>query len=85
MIKALQNSLGLEITDPAELKQMANIFYQNMYASQGVQNMDGVLDHVPRKVIEEMNATLCAPYTSNEVKTALFQIFPTKTPGPEFI
>ena len=30
-----------------------------------------------------MNRDLCAPYTHEEVKIALFQMFPTKAPGPD--
>lgn len=48
MIKALQNSMGAIIVDPDELKAMANSFYQALYSSEGVENMDAVLDHVPR-------------------------------------
>lgn len=83
MIKALQNSLGVEITDPAELKVMATTFYESLYASEGVDNMEQVLEHVPQKVTPDMNASLCAPYTNEEVKTALFQMFPTKAPDPD--
>ena len=45
--------------------------------------MEVVLDHVPRKVTTAMNNILHAPYTSAEVKIALFQMFPTKAPGPD--
>ena len=31
-----------------------------------------------------MNEQLCAPYSANEVKCALFQMFPMKTPGPDW-
>lgn len=81
MIKALQNSLGVEISDPAELKVLANDFYKSLYLSERVQNMYAVLNHVPRNVTVEMNSNLCAPYTKEEVKIALFQMFPTKAPG----
>lgn len=30
-----------------------------------------------------MNSALCAPYITEEVKCALFQMFPTKAPGPD--
>lgn len=83
MIKALENSLGILVDDPRELKTMANNFYQNLYSSEGVQGMEGVIDHVPRKVTAAMNADLFAPYMSEEVKKALFQMFPTKAPGPD--
>jgi hypothetical protein len=43
--------------------------------------MEAVLDTVPVKVSPEMNAKLIAPYTEAEVKEALFQMFPTKSPG----
>ena len=45
--------------------------------------MESVLNHVPRKIMPEMSATLCSPYTNEEVKVALFQMFPTKAPGPD--
>ena len=35
------------------------------------------------KVSAEMNDLLVAPYMKEEVKTALFQMFPTKAPGPD--
>jgi hypothetical protein len=43
--------------------------------------MNQVLDHVPRKVSNEMNSILTAPYEASEIKDALFQMFPTKAPG----
>ena len=55
MIKALQNSLGTIVVDPDELKAMANNCYHTLYASEGVQGMEEVLNHVPRRVADEMN------------------------------
>jgi hypothetical protein len=45
--------------------------------------MEAVLDTVPVKVSPEMNAKLIAPYIEAEVKEALFQMFPTNSPGPD--
>lgn len=45
--------------------------------------MSAVLDTVPAKVTHEMNEALNAPYTTKEVKTALFQMGSTKAPGPD--
>jgi hypothetical protein len=42
-----------------------------------------VLDHVPRKVTDEMNRFLCASFDESEVKNALYQMFPTKAPGAD--
>ena len=83
MIKALHNSLGAIVVDPDELKTMVNNFYQTLYTSEEVQGMDAVLTHVPRRVSDEMNTMLNAVYTKEEVKTTLFQMFPTKAPGPD--
>ena len=83
MIKALANSLGTLNEDPEELKRMVTDFYKNLYTSEGVADMDQVLSKVPVKVTPHMNDMLLAPYTNEEVKTALFQMFPTKAPGPD--
>jgi hypothetical protein len=45
--------------------------------------MDAVLNSVPVKVSSEMNEKLLWPFTGAEVKEALFQMFPTKAPGPD--
>ena len=60
---------------------MTNAFYQDLYTFKGVQGLDEVLAHVPCKLTAAMNDILCAPYTKDEVKNALFQMFPTKAPG----
>ena len=41
MIKALANSLGAIIDDPAELKVMVADFYKNLYTSEAVRTWTG--------------------------------------------
>ena len=83
MIKALYNSLGVHTEAPAVLRIMVREFYEALYTSEGVNGVEEVLQHVPQKVTPTMNDMLCAPYTNDEVKHALFQMFRTKAPGPD--
>ena len=43
--------------------------------------MEEVFSHIPSRVDAEMNARLNRPYNKEEVKEALFQMFPTKALG----
>jgi hypothetical protein len=61
---------------------MTKSFYQKLYETDGTSNMDAMLNTVPCKVTDDMNAKLLTIYTEKEVKTARFQMFPTKAPGP---
>jgi hypothetical protein len=72
LIKALTRSDGNLTEDSVEMQHMTSDFYKTLYTSEGVQNMDQVLDHVPQKVNAEMNAMLTAPYDPNEVKNLKF-------------
>jgi hypothetical protein len=45
--------------------------------------MEEVLRTVPTKVTSAMNDRLLKPFGEGEVKEALFQMFPTKVPGPD--
>ena len=62
---------------------MTMSFYKNLYSSEGVSDMELVLDTVPTKITPAMNDQLLAPFERKEVKEALFQMFPTKAPGPD--
>ena len=66
-----------------EMHGMVVDYYSNLFKSEGTSNMGMVLDHVPHKVTDEMNRFLCAPFNESEVKNALFEMFPTKAPGPD--
>ena len=46
-------------------------------------NMEVVLDSVDKRVTVDMNHILLQPYTVVEVKRALFQMHPSKLPGPD--
>jgi hypothetical protein len=65
------------------MRELATSFYGNLFRSEGVHNMDVVLNSIPVKVSSEMNEKLLRPFTGAEVKEALFQMFPTKAPGPD--
>ena len=62
-IKALQKLNG-ELTDNVlEMENMSTSFYQELYTSEGVHNMEHIIDTVPTKVTQAMNDMLNAPYS----------------------
>jgi hypothetical protein len=56
---------------------------RTLYTSEGVSNMEEVISSVPRRVDRAINSKLDAPFTCEEVKMALFEMYPTKAPGPD--
>lgn len=56
-------------------------FYEALYTSQGFRPMDELINQVLPKVTPAMNEYLDKPFTALEVKTALFQMAPSKAPG----
>ena len=54
-----------------------------MFTSVSIGSYSQVIHHVYEVVTSEMNNMLLEEFTQEEVKNALFQMNPTKAPGPD--
>ena len=58
-------------------------YFRDIYHTSYPFNIDQVVQLVEPKVTRAMNNILLLPYTAEEVRTALFQMNPSKAPGPD--
>jgi hypothetical protein len=73
---------GSKCEAQGEIKEMVHNFYENLFTSKACTSTDEVLNALPSKVTSDMNEELCKPYPDEEIGKALFQMGPTKSPGP---
>lgn len=82
-IASLRWADGSKCEVQIEIKGMVQNFYENLFTSETCTSVDAVLDAIPSKVSSNMNEDLCKRYTHEEIGAALFQMGPTKAPGPD--
>ncbi|XP_024177965.2 uncharacterized protein LOC112183883 [Rosa chinensis] len=60
-------------------------YFSSMFKSNDINSihMRNVVGLLQPKVTADMNFDLCAPYSALEIRAALFQMYPTKAPGPD--
>lgn len=63
------------------MERMASSYFQEVYTKDPTISPTVMLDCITSKVTADMNISLCAPFTKQEVSDALFLIGPLKAPG----
>jgi hypothetical protein len=53
---------------------------RTFFSSEPSISMDEFLEAIPAKVDDQMNESLFAPYSNDEIRATLFQMGPTKAP-----
>ena len=69
-------------TNEDKIASIAEDYYKQLLTSPISLDMDAVIESVDRVVTDSMAQSLTRPYTEEEVKTAFFQMHPSKSPGP---
>lgn len=62
------------------MNYFANLFLSSKPSDREI---DMALENICPKVNESMNALLTAPFTESEIHKALFEMHPSKAPGPD--
>ena len=73
---------GIWRTDKQSVGLIAAEYFNNIFATSNPRNMREVLNAMDRVVTEEMNQALLRPFVGDEVRQALFQMHPSKSPSP---
>ena len=60
---------------------MAESYFKDLFAATPAVNIEGVVQAVERRVTPQMNDRLTQRYSPDEVRTALFQMHPSKALG----
>ena len=82
-ISGIQDVDGSWKRSEDQITQVAESYFQDLFTSQNPMNLGGVLDVVDRRFTPKMNTSLLQRYTAEEVRQALFQMHPSKSPGSD--
>ena len=82
-IEGIKNANGVWVEKVKEVAEVASNYFMNIFKAGTCDRMEDCLTTVPNKLTDDMREVLSRPYSSEEVKVALFQMGPTKAPGPD--
>lgn len=79
---SLRNANGQWCTSSEEMEDLISHYFSHLFATTRGHNIE-VLDCVEKKITDDQNSMLLAPFTENNVKVAFFDMHPDKSPGPD--
>ena len=83
MIKGIRDQNGAWLTEHEEIGHAMENYYKELFSTSNSFLEADSLKKIPCMVTEEMNEELMKEFSEIEVKEALNQMTPLKTPGPD--
>lgn len=81
-IDSLMDDHGNSVTSQEGLCDLAANYFMNLFERSN-SDVDYVINHLQRKLNEEDNALLLAPFSDDDFKYATLNVHPDKSPGPD--
>ena len=66
-----------------DIENMSTEYFSNIFTADQSLDPECVVRLFQQKVTEEMNDSLCAEFSEEEISHAMFQVGPLKAPGPD--
>uniref|UniRef100_A0A2N9HU09 Reverse transcriptase domain-containing protein n=1 Tax=Fagus sylvatica TaxID=28930 RepID=A0A2N9HU09_FAGSY len=82
-LSGLWNSDNVWCTDESQIENIAVSYFDDIFHTSTPVNLEDTLTAVNSRVTPEANQRLLQPFTADEVRIALFQMHPSKAPGPD--
>ena len=82
-IEGLHDSNGVWCTNTGEIAAIAEAYYKGLFTASMKLSIEDMLPSVDSVVTEEMARSLMCSYIKEEVRAALFQMHPSKSPSPD--
>ena len=82
-IVTLKDAAGHEYNDEDQITELLASLFEDLFTTSGNVEVEEVIEKVDARISVEQFAQLAAPFTGAEVYDAIFQMHPTKAPGPD--
>ncbi|XP_021751095.1 uncharacterized protein LOC110716771 [Chenopodium quinoa] len=82
-IRKIQDAAGNTFCEEEQISEVLVRHFDDLFTTGGQCDSDSVISKVDSEISAAQVAELAAPFDGEEVREALFQMHPTKAPGPD--